>query len=92
MRTGWKRYGKFGRVYIHAAYDYTRMVGIAIDESAWAGLQLLQSKEMLPFYNATHWLTSPSKNKDASLKQWKRAFRAIELHEEFNADTSQHCV
>lgn len=72
-----------GRVYTHAGY--TGMIEMAMDENAWAGLQLLRSRESLPFRVAAHWLISPSHDENAILKQ---VDRAIELREKFNADTS----
>lgn len=72
-----------GRIYTHAGY--TGMVEMAMDENAWAGLQLLRSRESLPFRVAAHWLISPSDDENITLKQ---VDRAIELHEKFNADTS----
>ena len=72
-----------GRVYTKAGY--TGMVEMAMDENAWAALQLLQSRERLPFRIAAHWLISPSDDESATLKQ---VHRAIELREKFNADTS----
>lgn len=72
-----------GRVYTHAGY--TGMVKPAMDENAWAGLQLLKSREELPLRVAAHWLISPSDDEDATLKQ---VDRAIELRERFNANIS----
>ena len=72
-----------GRVYTHAGY--TGMVEMAMDENAWAGLQLLRSRESLPFRIAAHWLISPSDDENITLKQ---VDRAIELRQKFNADTS----
>ncbi|CAF9937822.1 MAG: hypothetical protein ALECFALPRED_007423 [Alectoria fallacina] len=70
-------------VYTQAAY--TGMVEMAMDESAWAGLQLLRSLERLPSPVAAHWLISPSDDETVTLKQ---VDRAIELREKFNLDTS----
>ena len=72
-----------GRVYTKAGY--TGMVEMAMDENAWAALQLLQSRERLPFRIAAHWLISPSDDESATLKQ---VHRAIELREKFNANSS----
>ncbi|CAD6592899.1 MAG: hypothetical protein ASARMPRED_006781 [Alectoria sarmentosa] len=58
---------------------------MAMDESAWAGLQLLRLRERLPFRVAAHWLISPSDDENVTLKQ---VDRAVELREKFNADTS----
>ncbi|CAD6591110.1 MAG: hypothetical protein ASARMPREDX12_004925 [Alectoria sarmentosa] len=72
-----------GIVYTQAGY--TGMVEMTMDESAWAGLQQLRSRESLPFCVVTHWLISPSDDENVTLKQ---VDRVIELRENFNADTS----
>lgn len=72
-----------GSVYTHAGY--TGMVELAMDDGAWAGLQLLRSREKLPFRVAAYWLISPSDDENVILQQ---VDRAIELREKFNADTS----
>lgn len=72
-----------GRVYTRAGY--TGMVELAMDENAWEGLQVLRSREKLPFRVAAHWLISPSDDENAILKQ---VDRAIELRKKFNVDTS----
>ena len=72
-----------GRAYTRAGY--TGMIEMAMDENAWKGLQLLQSREKLSFRVAAHWLINPSDDEDATLKQ---VDRAIELRERFNVETS----
>ncbi|KZF20528.1 amidohydrolase 3 [Xylona heveae TC161] len=69
----------------YSAAGYTGMVDMAMDENAWEALQILQSRERLPVRLAAHWLINPKSTVEENLAQVNRA---IELHKQFNAETS----
>jgi predicted amidohydrolase YtcJ len=70
----------------YSAAGYTGAVEMAMDDHAWKALQVLREKDgKLPLRLAAHWLITPSKTEEGNLKQ---VDRAIELHKQFNAETS----
>ena len=77
-----------GAITAYTKVGYTGMVDMAMDENAWKAVQLLRSKEDLPFRLAAYWLIRPS---DDEAENSAQVDRAIALHEQFNAETSPDC-
>ncbi|RDL31356.1 Uncharacterized protein BP5553_09565 [Venustampulla echinocandica] len=74
-----------GAFHAYTAAGYTGIVDMAMDENAWEALQILRSKEDIPFRIAAYWLIQPSTDKERNLAQ---VDQAIALHQKFNEGTS----
>lgn len=78
---------------VHAAIEsysstgYTGLIELATDNEIWS-LMLQLREEKAPMRMAAHWLVAPSENVDDCLAQ---VDRAIELHKQYNLDTSPDC-
>lgn len=73
----------------YSAAGYTGVVEMAMDENGWEALQLLRQQDgKLAVRLAAHWLIAPSEVEEGNLKQ---VDRAIELHKQFNTETSPDC-
>ncbi|KAJ9618632.1 hypothetical protein H2203_008834 [Taxawa tesnikishii (nom. ined.)] len=96
---GWPHFAKVGPMEekvdsLRAAFSaytaagYTGAIDMAMDENAWAALQVLRSRERIPVRLAAHWIIHPSADESAMLAQ---VDRAIVLHKQFNIETSPDC-
>ncbi|KFY62760.1 hypothetical protein V496_04404 [Pseudogymnoascus sp. VKM F-4515 (FW-2607)] len=73
----------------YSAAGYTGVVEMAMDENGWEALLLLRQRDgKLTVRLAAHWLIAPSKTEEGNLEQ---VDRAIELHKQFNTETSPDC-
>lgn len=78
---------------VHAAVEsysstgYTGLIELATDDEIWS-LMLKLKEEKAPMRMAAHWLVAPSEHVEESLAQ---VDRAIELHEQYNLETSPDC-
>ncbi|KAI8628374.1 amidohydrolase family protein [Xylariaceae sp. FL1651] len=77
-----------GAIEAYNAAGYTGLVEMAMDENGWEALQILRQQQALPIRIAIHWLITPRKTKAENLAQ---VDRAIELNQQFNAETSLDC-
>lgn len=66
---------------------YTGLIELATDDEIWS-LMLKLKEEKAPMRMAAHWLVAPSDNIQDSLVQ---VDRAIELHKQYNLQTSPDC-
>jgi hypothetical protein len=72
----------------YVAAGYTGVCDMAMDEAAWAALQLLRARGELPLRVVAYWLVRPSGNTAEDLAQ---VDRAAELNRLYNSDTSPMC-
>jgi hypothetical protein len=72
----------------YAAAGYTGVCDMAMDEAAWAALQLLRARGELPLRVVAYWLVRPSASAAENLAQ---VDRAVELNRLYNATTSPMC-
>ncbi|OAA53684.1 amidohydrolase family protein [Cordyceps fumosorosea ARSEF 2679] len=68
---------------------YTGAIDMAMGEEDWEAIQeYRQAHGELPIWLAAHWLIFPRASSEETLKQ---VDRAIELHKQYNKDTSPRC-